>query len=221
MKCNCKSKEAIITVLIIAGGIFGAIDWYLSHPILLNIFPSSHQMRFTSALSFIMVGLIYFSVYEIIHADHKNIDFALLILPAAALSIILFVTFYVAEKIFGIPVDAENIFIGKSASLVRMSAVTAFSFFIIALVGLAAMFKIKWIRIVILIGGVIVGLSGLLAILGYALNIKMLYFDIDILGISGAMSLASAIIFLITGIGFSLMGICFDFNNIESIFNIA
>ncbi|MCL5733594.1 MAG: hypothetical protein M1334_02960 [Patescibacteria group bacterium] len=217
MKCNCKSKEIIISILIIAGGLLGLIGWYFDLHSILSIISGRHEIRFTSAFSFIMVGLILISVYETIHADRKNTDFALIVLPAASLAIILFMTFFVAEKIFGIPVDVEHVFIGESGGLTGMSAVTAFNFLLIALIGVAAMFKIRWIRIAIFISGILVSLSGLLAILGYILNIKMLYFDI--LGISGPMSLMSAIMFLITGIGFSLIGICFDFSNIGAIFS--
>ncbi len=219
MKCNCKSKLPILSILAIIGGVLGIIGWYFNDRYFLSVLPGWHEMRFTSAALFIMSGLILLSVDRIIHADHKNQDLAPFLLSAASLIILLFLSFFTMEKFFGIPLDAEEIFIGKLASLGQMSTLTAINFFIVAIIGLMAMFKPKWFRLAIFLSGIVLAAGGLAAILGYLFKASFLYFNIP--HFSGPMSLVSAIIFLIIGAGFLLLGICSDISNISSLFYFA
>jgi signal transduction histidine kinase len=130
-----------------------------------------------------------------------------LILPAAVLIIILFMSVHIASALLGRPSGIDNLFVSEDANAPytavagRPSEGTIMSFLLIAAAGIVASRKPSNLKRILKGIGLAVASFGGLALAGYAASIPLLYFAVE--GASSGMAIHAAILFLT--IGSSLM----------------
>ena len=110
------------------------------------------------------------------------------------------------SAIFQIRTGAEDLFIKEAAGAAktvtpgRPSLPTMFNFILIAAAGILTTLNPGNLRLKLRIIGVIVGLIGAMAVVGYCLNAPHLYYYIE--GVNSAIALHTAVLFMLLGIGF-------------------
>jgi hypothetical protein len=102
----------------------------------------------------------------------------------------------------------EDLFVRETEDAVktttpgRPSVGTMINFILVAIAGILTLFDMKKLGQKIYVIGSIILVIGSLAVLGYVLSMPFLYYSVE--GFSTAMALHTAILFIITGAGFSL-----------------
>lgn len=196
----------IISVIVMISGITVMIGWIFDIGVLKSILPNWVTMKFTTALSFLLSGII---LYFIIEATKGKSEIADIVLPIASLIILLLMVTILASLFFGIRTGVEDLFVKEAKGAVvttipgRPSVATIIDFILIAIAGILTMFKsINLIKQLFWIGFAI-GLSGILAVIGYVIDVPLFYYFIE--GKSTAMAIHTAILFTIIGIGLFIL----------------
>ena len=110
------------------------------------------------------------------------------------------------SAIFGVNTGAEELFIkdnvtnNKTIVPGQPSLPTMFNFILIASAGILTTLNPRNLRSKLKIIGVIVGLIGGIAVLGYIINAPNLYYYIE--GVNSAIACHTAALFIVLGIGF-------------------
>ena len=110
------------------------------------------------------------------------------------------------SAIFKIRTGAEDLFVKEASDTVRTvtpgrpSVPTMFNFILIAAAGILTTFNPHNLKLKLKIIGVIVGLIGAMAVVGYIVNVPYLYYFIE--GVNSAIALHTAVLFIVLGIGF-------------------
>jgi hypothetical protein len=109
------------------------------------------------------------------------------------------------SALLGIHTGAEDLFIKETKIAVktvvpgRPSLPTMINFILIALAGLLTMLDVKRARPQLKIIGLIMGAIGALAIIGYIINVPILYYYID--GVNSAIAVHTSVLFIVLGVG--------------------
>jgi hypothetical protein len=197
-----KTAKALSLVVIIAG-ILVIIGWIFDIGILKNISPTWVSMKFDTAFAFVFSGII---LYFIVRVMEGEFDKAQVVLSIMSLIIILLMGTLFFSAIFGVNTGAEELFIkdnvtnNKTVVPGQPSLPTMFSFVLIASAGILTTLNPGNLRSKLKIIGVIVGLIGTLAVVGYCLNAPHLYYYIE--GVNSAIACHTAALFIVLGIGF-------------------
>ena len=110
------------------------------------------------------------------------------------------------SAVLKIRTGAEDLFIKEAVGAVktvttgRPSVPTMFNFILIASAGILTTLNPGNLRSKLKIIGVIVGLIGAMAVIGYIINAPNLYYYIE--GVNSAIALHTAALFMVLGIGF-------------------
>lgn len=163
---------------IIAGGMIVVIGWVIDIDILTRLLPNKINMKFITALTFVLSGVSMLYIKQIIKG--KTL-WPQIILPATAMLILLFMFTLLASGIFGVRTGIENLFVkdGGSVNTVRpgMPALPTMLCFIIfgintivALLGNAYLLKKFLVS-----SGYIIFIIGIFAVFGYIINQPILY----------------------------------------------
>jgi hypothetical protein len=197
-----KTAKGLSLVVIIAG-ISVLIGWIFDISILKSILPSWVSMKFDTAIAFILSGI---TLYFIVRAVEGEFDKAQVVLSITSLIIILLMGTLFFSAIFQIRTGAEDLFIKEAAGAAktvtpgRPSLPTMFNFILIASAGILTTLNPGNLRSKLRIIGVIVGLIGTTAVIGYCLNAPFLYYYIE--GVNSAIACHTAGLFIVLGIGF-------------------
>jgi hypothetical protein len=188
-------------------GVMVMAGWFLDIGILKSILPVWVTMKFSTAFSFLLSGIILYFTARL----HKGEDeLAGLVLPIASMVIFLLMAALLGSTFWGVNVGIEEMFVKDSMNAVgsvtpgRPSIATMINFILIAMAGTAALFDFKKLSKMLMIDGVIVGLIGFTAVFGYILDQPALYFMVP--GKSSAMAFHTAILFVFLGLGLVLTG---------------
>jgi hypothetical protein len=179
--------------------------WFLDIEVLKTILPGGVTMKFSTALSFFLSGIM---LYFIAQFKNGNQELAIIIIPITSLIIFLFMTALLASIVVGINIGIEEMFVKDPMTAVgrvtpgRPSIASMVNFVLIALAGILTLLSLKGFNKKLAIIGLAVGLIGLIAILGYIINQPLLYYMVA--GKSSAISLNAAIIFVLWGAGLTL-----------------
>jgi uncharacterized membrane protein YuzA (DUF378 family) len=114
-----------------------------------------------------------------------------------------------AASILGVNLKIEDLFINdvkaSPAGWVagRPSILTMLSFILVGIAGILAMLDVANLRWALLYIGWVVLITGGLAVLGYTLNMPLLYYDIR--GWNNPMACHTAILFVVTGVSLIIL----------------
>lgn len=194
-----------LAVIVMLGGAVGVYGWVFGIDFLKSISPSFVTMKLSTALSFILSGLILYLLPGLIR---NKSPWPWVIMPGAVLIILLLMTTLLASSIFGISTGLESLIIPEEKTAIRTlvpgipSLMTMADFILIAFAGLAALFLTAWLPRMLKAAGMILAVTGLVAEVGYVTGVQYLYYQVN--GVSTAMAIHTAFLFIILGAGFLL-----------------
>jgi len=203
-------KQTVAKILastVMITGVVVMFGWVADIPILTSILPQWVTMKFTTALSFFLSGIV---LYFIAISLHGRRDLAQIVLPVATLLILLLMATLLASVFLSVKTGVEDLFVKEAAGAVkttvpgRPSAGTMISFIMVAISGIFVMFRPKNIGKILFWFGVIVGSLGAFGVLGYIISVPLLYYTLE--GWSTAMALHTAILFTLLGLGLVFLG---------------
>ncbi len=191
-----------LALAVILAGITVIIGWIFKVPVLLSIRPGWMNMKFNTAIAFVLSGVI---LYFITHSKEGGFDKAQVIIPLASLVIFLLIGTSFFSAIFGIRTGVENLFIEDAHPTLltivpgRPSMPAMLSFILIASAGILAVSGDKKMRLKLKLIGLIVAVIGAVAVVGYILNLPFLYYYIK--DFSSAIALHTAVLLILLGAG--------------------
>lgn len=194
----------LLGILVALVGAAVMLGWVFDIGVLKSIRPDWVTMKFSTAFCFFMSGI---TLYYIACLCSDQPSFAYAVLPAALLCIALTMFTLLASTLFDIYVGIEVLFIKERVDAVetvmpgRPSVGTMLAFMLIVFAGITAMLKPANLSLYLAVLGMGIFLSGLSAAIGYAVDAPLLYFYIQEGGLSSAMALHTAILFMLIGIG--------------------
>lgn len=199
---NKRKIAKLLSLAVVIAGIMVMAGWVFNISLLKSVFPAWTTMKVSTAISFILSGV---TLYFIIKAVEGDIDWAQIVLPAVSLIIILIMTVLLLSNLMNVRTGVEDLFVKEGPGAIktiitgRPAIPTMINFMLIALAGILTMLGNKNLRIQLKIIGLIVASIGVLAVIGYLLNVAFLYYFVE--GISSAMACHTAILFVMLGIG--------------------
>ena len=184
---------------VILGWVFG-IDW------LTRITPAGINMKFPTAVSFLMsaVGLYYIS--RTAKDDHGT---AQIVLPGIALLIFSIMSALFVSAVFGVKAGLDSPFTKEASSIYAAGAgmpalPTMINFVLFGFACIFSLFPGGTQRRSILIAGCIIFLIGLIGMAGYILQVPRLYYELG--GPFVPIAFNTAILFVLLGAGLSIIG---------------
>ncbi|MFQ5735396.1 MAG: hypothetical protein ACE5GY_00865 [Thermodesulfobacteriota bacterium] len=192
---NIKALSAFVS----AAGVAVIIGWALDITVFKSVSSSFVSMKFTTALSFFLSGVILYTIT--ISAEGRR-DVAQVILPGAILMVLLIMTTLLTSSLLGIESGLEEMFIRGGPHPLRTvvpgrpSVVTMFDFILLSACGIASLFSRSKLRPMLFYVGCLIMLTGVVAVAGYILDSPILYYSTRS---STAMALHTAVLFCICG----------------------
>ncbi len=179
--------------------------WLFDIAILKSILPQWVTMKFTTALSFFCSGMVlFYSARELEKPGH----FHQVVLSISVLIILLLMGILFASTLLGMRSGIEDLFVKEAADAVlttmpgRPSVGTMLNFLLISAGGISVLLNNRLTQSILGWLGWAIAVIGAMALLGYISGAPVLYFTIE--GISTAMALHTALLFVLTGAGFIL-----------------
>lgn len=187
--------ESIAAVCILVGVVV-MVGWFFDIVWLKSFFPFGVTMKFATALSFTLTGLLVFTF----RCGWRELQVSL------ATAQVLIMGVFLVGNLLGVSIGVEKVFF-SAADLERFTGVPGYpsvmTCVLFVLVSLAVLFCQKLPKCLPVVGGIMI-LTGSLAIIGYAFGIPALYYYVRTLSsLSTAMALHTAILFTLLGIGFA------------------
>ncbi|MEW6748096.1 MAG: hypothetical protein AB1295_00100 [Candidatus Micrarchaeota archaeon] len=201
-------KKAIaeaLGLLVLLGGLIVMLGWLYDVPALKSVMPDWVTMKFTTALSFMLSGIALLALARCLG---KSCQLSLVILPMTCLTIFMIMVSLLTGVFFGIQTGTESLGVKEQAGAVKTAVpgmpniVTMISFVLIASACIWGISDLREGRPLMLVGWLLVAV-GIVAVIGYALSIDMMYYDFGE-GFT-AMAFHTAVLFAISGITFSVI----------------
>lgn len=203
---NYRVSKGLAIFVVIAGAIV-MLGWIFDIGILKSILPGWISMKFSTALSFVLSGII---LYLIAMSLESGSGVAQAFLPVAVLIILLMMVSQLAATFLGLRLGIEELFIKEAKGTVRSvvpgrpSVPTMVSFILIAAAGMLTMLNLANLKSKLRFLGWIIMIIGTVAVLGYLVNAPLLYYYIE--GKNSAMAFHTAILFALIGISLIFLG---------------
>jgi hypothetical protein len=192
----------ILALIVAVVGLLVMVGWFLDISILKSILPTLVTMKFTTALSFFLSGII---LYAITWSMEGKKDIASIVLTITTLIILLLMGTLLSSTFMGIRTGIEDLFVEEAIGAVktttpgRPSAGTMLNFILMASAGIIVMLSIVKCRVYLKRIGWAVIVFGSVALIGYTIGMPLLYYTIE--GFSTAMAIHTAILFVLLGVG--------------------
>jgi hypothetical protein len=192
-----------LSLVVIIAGFMVIIGWLFDIGILKSIMPGWVSMKFDTAIAFVLSGI---TLYFIVRAMEGEFDKAQVVLSITSFIIILLIGTMFFSAVLNIHTGVEEVFVKETTGAVktvtpgRPSLPTMLNFILIAAAGILTTLNPGNLRSKLKIIGVIVGLIGAMAVVGYIINAPNLYYYIE--GVNSAIALHTAVLFIVLGIGF-------------------
>lgn len=205
----------LLSIIVTIGGAVVMAGWILEIEVLITILPIWVTMKFSTALSFFVSGIILYFVTDANANDSS--DLTHIILSSAVIIILLLMATPLLSTFLNIRTGIEDLFVKEAKDAVqtsthgRPSIGTMVNFILVALTGIITMYELKNLDRKLFIFGLIITIIGIIAIVGYVFSIPLLYFSFE--DYSTAMAIHTAILFIILGIGFLLQRKSFENGN--------
>lgn len=199
---NNKISRVIALVVIICAAVV-IVGWIFDITFLKSISPNWVSMKFMTAISFVLSGII---LYLNTGNDKKNNDWHDLVLAYTVYVLLLIVSGLTLSVFFGTRTGLEELFVKEEAGAVyttmpgRPSIITLFAFFIVGVGGLFSLIKKEYCRRLLLYEAIALIIIGSVAIVGYITNFPPLFYQIN--RISTAVGFNTATLFILLGIGY-------------------
>ena len=192
----------IISIITIIVAVLVMIGWFFDVGVLKSVVSGFPTMRFTTAVSFFFSGFMLYCSVQVIK---ENSDAAFIGIIISSLVISILMATLIAGIVFNFNSGVEQLFLESGDALMgRPATPTIFNFICITVLGLGTFFGASSRRRLFRILGAVVAGIGSLAVIGYAVGMPLLYYQIS--DISVAMAFHTAILFVLLGIGFMLIG---------------
>jgi hypothetical protein len=192
----------ILGGVVILGGLIVMVGWFFDINVLKSILPMWVSMKFITAFSFFICGIIVILIARNDGGNKEYLEFFALILSFVVL--LLMFSFFIS-LFLGISVGVENLFVKEQVGTVRTTvpgvpAVPTIICFI--LVAICEFFVFannnnNNNNKVVFLMGVLVSIIGGVAILGYIFNVPVLYYSFE--GYT-SMAFHTAILFVLLGV---------------------
>ena len=182
------------------------VGWFLDIDILKRIVPGFVTMKYTTSLAFFFSGA---NVFLIAKQIRDRSDWIEVVLPISALMVSILMGTGLLSVIFGFTSGIENLFVKETADALftavpgRPSIGTMSAFILAVIASLSALIDSKKNRVVYMITGPLIVVLGGTALIGYVLGNPVLFYLID--GISTAMAVHTALLFIFLGAGIFLL----------------
>lgn len=199
-RMHLKWQQVLSSLLVIAGVVV-VVGWIFNIQILKSFYPGLVTMKFSTAVSFIISGLIlYFGV----NSELRYGSAAKLLLPIPVLQISLLMGIQFIAALLGIETGIETLFVREAQTAILStgpgvpSLGTMVGFLLIAAVGTLSIIHMDDKETIYKIIGFFLLLLSSVALAGYVLDIQALYYYFE--GMSTAMSFHTALLFFLTSI---------------------
>jgi len=175
---NKHKTVQLLSVIVIFTGISVMFGWFLDIDILKSILPQWVTMKFTTALCFFLSGIIVYYINTVLTG---NSELVRIILPVPCLIIALFMASLLMSFFFGIQTGIEDLFVREESQAIqtvipgRPSVGTMVAFIAVVISGFCALLNSPNLKKQLTIIGWFIGLVGALAIVGYVINLPLLY----------------------------------------------
>ena len=204
---NKQRLVKLLSLIVMLAGIMVMLGWILDISILKSILLGWVTMKFSTALSFVLSGII---LYLIAMSLESGSGVAQVFLPVAVLIILLIMLSHLVAAFLGLRLGIEELFIKEAKGTVRSvmpgrpSVPTMVSFVLIAAAGMLTMLNLANLKSKLRFLGWIIMIIGMVAVLGYVVNAPLLYYYIE--GKNAAMAFHTAILFALIGISLIFLG---------------
>ena len=183
-------------------GLVVMFGWFANVDLLKSILPNWTSMKFSTALSFLMTGII---IYLLAEQRHTNSDLAKILIPAPIVVILFFMVTFLVSNVSGITTGIENILVTEhnAAGTVvpgRPSITTMINFILIVITSLYLLISQKSRQKFVTGIGLILLANSTFAILGYITNLQSMRYEVG--NFSSGMAIHTAFTFMIVGIAF-------------------
>lgn len=203
-------KPVIINMLagvISLSGLVVMAGWLLDIPILASWIPGEITMKFTTAISFVLSGAVFYCIGRVPRPGDAVKDTVLVI---ASFTIALIMGTFLLSVVFGIHTGIEDIFVRDLTPAVhasvpgRPSVPAAAAFIFVAASGLCWAAQAQKRAMIVQVCGGIIALIGGVALVGYVINQPVLYYVV--IGVSNPIAVSSAALFALLGVGLIYAG---------------
>lgn len=197
----------ILSFIVMITSVLVTVGWILDIGVLKSILPGMVTMKFTTALCFGATAFILNSMAQKSDELPPGIQ---MVLPAATLFILLIMSTLLISSFTGVNSGIDSLLIQEKAGTVntvtpgRPSVATMINFILITIASILVHIDLAKYKKIFIWLGTAVAFIGALAVSGYIFHLPFLYFYVP--NISTAMALSTAILFVLTGIGFILCG---------------
>jgi len=184
------------------GGILVMAGWFWDIMVLKSILPQFVAMKFTTAFCFFLSGVSLYCIVRNCQAETQANDLFLIFINFI---IILIMVSLLLSIFFNIRTGLENLFVSEMEGAIntpvpgRPALAAMISFILIASSGLLSLSKKTVNYLIIRVVGVIVMVVGVVAVIGYLLDIPKLYGQFGM--ISSAVALNTALLLALIGLG--------------------
>ncbi|MEI6079423.1 MAG: hypothetical protein WCQ53_02130 [bacterium] len=192
----------ISSLIVGVSSILVMVGWSFDIAVLKSISSDFVAMKFVTAICFFLSAI---SLYFIAKALEGEIEKAQIALSITSLIIIMLMGTLFFSTIFGVRTGIEELFVREVPGTVKTiipgfpSISTIFSFMLLVSASILTMLTARNLRIKLTVLGLLIGIIGLLALVGYITNSPPLYYFIK--GINTAMALNTSILFILLGTG--------------------
>lgn len=197
------NRSKIISFMVMLISTLVMIGWIFNIQMFKSILPIWVTMKFSTALCFFLSGLTLYFIIEIISGEKA---IAHVIIPITTLIILIIMGTLLASTFLEIRTGIEDLFVKEKINAIktttpgRPSVGTMLSFILIVIAAIYSIISTKNLSLILNIIGIIVSIIGSIAIIGYIINMPILYYTVK--NISTAMSFHTAALFIIIGLGF-------------------
>ncbi|GEM_PF-1468522 len=211
----------ILSIIVIAVGAVVTIGWIYDIDILKQISPGWVTMKLSTALSFLSSGFILYLMNDL---RKRNSELARLLLPSPTMFVLFFMGILLVSSLIDIRTGIEDLFIRENEAVQsvtpgRPSIGTMLSFILIVIASLASLRNAATLNKQLSVIGLTIVVIGVLAIVGYTVNLPMLYYAVE--GWSTAMALHTAFMFVLLGAGITSLARSKDIEEIAHVKHIT
>ena len=191
----------ILVLLVMLGGTIVLIGWIFTIPMLTSILPTWVAMKFITALSFFWSGILVFLLAERSNGETKS-ELVEYLTTIISFTLLLLMVIFLISLLSGVSTGIENLFVKEAPGAVKTAVPgvpaipTILCFILIGLVKLIRL-ALPHENKVYHVMGMIVTFVGGVAIVGYILDIPILYYYFS--GYT-PMAFPTALLFILLGI---------------------
>jgi len=204
---NTLQIASVLAFIVFLGGMIVSISWLRKDVLIEQLQPDLVSMKFSAALSFVMSGIILMMI-----AFHikKFSNWAYVALPMISFVVFILMSTVLISVITNVDSSIDSLFRVKDVTPVLSlapgvpSLATSALFFVIATNGVLAMYRPRRLKKCFQVSSAILIFFSLVALLGYVISAPLLYYFVE--GVSTAMSVNTAVLFLLSGISLYLIG---------------